>query len=209
MMDYLRGRAVAVTPGDRSHLTLEVNGVGYELQIPSQLARELARAGEGDCRIFTHLQLREDQLVLYGFGSAAERDLFRQLVGVTGVGNQLALAAIDALGARRLAEAIASEDTAAIARVPGIGPKTAERMALELKKQLSDWAPAHSERAEPEAVPNPAIREEVGLTLSALGYSNDEIEQAIAAVAANAEIAASTDADSWIRGAIAWLSERS
>ena len=109
MINYLIGRPVNIvkTLNNRFLLILEVNQVGYEMQIPSRLTRELSLDID-NLQIFTHWQTREDQQILYGFATAAERDLFRQLISVSGVGMQLAIALIDTLGIETLVQAIVS-----------------------------------------------------------------------------------------------------
>ena len=93
MLSYLKGTVAAIqtTSNHRVTLVLEVNQIGYELQIPPRLVQQLPGIGDST-QIFTHLQVKEDQMVLYGFGSAAERDLFRRLISVSGIGAALAIA---------------------------------------------------------------------------------------------------------------------
>ncbi|MFM7438460.1 MAG: Holliday junction branch migration protein RuvA, partial [Snowella sp.] len=138
MINYLKGQVIGTinTPNNRIMLILEVNQIGYELQIPSRLARQLSVKSSEIVQIFTHLQVREDQQTLYGFTSAAERDLFRQLISVSGVGSQMAIALIDTLGLEDLVQAIVSCNVRSLARTPGVGQKTAERLSLELKAKL-------------------------------------------------------------------------
>jgi Holliday junction DNA helicase RuvA len=159
-------------------------------------------------QVFTHLQIREDQQVLYGFASAAERDLFRQLISVSGIGAQLAIALIDTLGLPNLVQAIVTGNIRALSKTPGVGNKTAERIALELKTKLAEWrqqvgvaTPASS------TGPSPAILEDVEMTLLALGYENSEIAQALDAISQDTLLAKNTNAEEWIRSAIAWLSQ--
>jgi Holliday junction DNA helicase RuvA len=119
-------------------VTLEVNQVGYELQVAARQLSVLPALGQ-QVQLFTHLQTREDQMVLFGFGERRERDLFRQLISVSGVGPQIALAMLDTLGDQELLQAIVTSNTRLIAHTPGIGTKTAERIVLELKTKLQDW----------------------------------------------------------------------
>ena len=102
MISYLKGTVADIAKGsNRVILTLEVNQIGYEIQILPRVTGQLPASGEV-AQIFTHQQVKEDQIVLYGFGSAAERDLFRQLTSVSGVGAQLAIALLDTLGLQDL-----------------------------------------------------------------------------------------------------------
>jgi Holliday junction DNA helicase RuvA len=209
MISYLKGRAIdlAKNTSNRLILILEVNSVGYEIQIPSRLARELA-PGEGEIQqIFTHLQIREDQHILYGFSSAAERDLFRQLIAVTGVGTQLAIALIDTLGLEELVQAIISCNIKTLSKTPGVGAKTAERIALELKTKLAQWRKNSGMAVIPSAaLPARAILEDLELTLLALGYTNSEIEQAVTALSQDPQLLKNPQIEDWLKSAIAWLS---
>ena len=158
-------------------------------------------------QVFTHLQVREDQQILYGFATAAERDLFRQLIAVSGIGPQLALALIDTLGLQDLVQAIVSSNTRCLAQTPGVGTKTAERIALELKTKLSEWRDRSGLETLPAAGPITAIQEDVEMTLLALGYTTQEVSKALQAVGQNTALAKNADAEAWIRAAIAWLSQ--
>lgn len=207
MLAYLKG-IVAATQKNNSRvtLTLEVNQVGYDLQIVPRLLEQLPAVGES-VQIFTHLHVREDQIILFGFGSVAERDLFRQLVSVSGIGPQLALALLDKLGLQDLVQAIVTGNTRVLSKTPGVGSKTAERIALELKTKLAEWRQQAGVITAPAAGPAPNIQEDVEMTLLALGYSNTEITQALQAVGQSSALSKSEDAEAWIRQAIAWLSQ--
>ncbi|MGB7417213.1 MAG: Holliday junction branch migration protein RuvA [Thermosynechococcaceae cyanobacterium] len=206
MIGYLNGTVVSLQPGKRTVLTLEVNQVGYDLQVPTRIRQQLPAGGE-PMQIFTHLQVREDQLTLFGFASAAERDLFRQLVAVSGIGPQLALALIDALGLQELVQAIVSSNTRLLSKTPGVGAKTAERIALELKTKLSEWRDQAGLTTAPLAGPVGTVQEDVEMTLLALGYSTQEVMQALQQVGQSKALAKTDDAEAWIRDAIAWLSQ--
>jgi Holliday junction DNA helicase RuvA len=210
MISYLKGTVATIqkSSGNRVTLVLDVNQIGYELQIPRRLSLELQAASEGKVQVFTHLQIREDQQILYGFASAAERDLFRQLISVSGIGAQLAIALIDTLGLPNLVQAIVTGNIRALAKTPGVGNKTAERIALELKTKLAEWRQLAGVATPASATgPAPAILEDVEMTLLALGYENSEISQALEAVSQDTLVAKSTNAEDWIRSAIAWLSQ--
>ena len=157
-------------------------------------------------QIFTHQQVRDDQIVLFGFGSLAERDLFRQLISVSGVGPQIAMALLDGMSLPDVIQAIVSGNTRLLSRTPGIGAKTAERIALELKNKLVEWRQQSGITTTPDASPAGTIQEEVEITLIALGYSNSEIIQALRAVGQKTALSKTDNAEEWIREAIAWLS---
>ncbi|MFB6275095.1 MAG: Holliday junction branch migration protein RuvA [Halothece sp.] len=211
MINYLRGNVVQVmkNTGNRVTLILEVNQVGYEVQIPSRLGRQLDEEISETKQVFTDQQIRDDGVVLYGFESAAERDLFRKLIAVNGVGNQVAIALIDTLGLRDLLEAIVTENTQLLAKTPGVGKKTAERIALELKTKLAQWRTEAGlvVKGDESVAPKPEIREDVEMTLLALGYSKEEIEQALSVVSQDSLLAKNPNPEEWIRSAIAWLSQ--
>lgn len=207
MLAYLKGTIVGTQKNNnRVTLTIEVNAIGYDLQINSRLLQQLPSLGE-TVQIFTHLAVREDQISLFGFGSTAERDLFRQLISVSGIGAQLALALLDTLGLQDLVQAIVVGNTRVLSRTPGVGSKTAERIALELKTKLAEWRQQAGVITAPAAGPAPAIQEDVEMTLLALGYTNTEITQALQAVGQSSTLAKNDNAEAWIRQAIAWLSQ--
>ena len=208
MIGYLKGTVAGIQKlsSSRVILSLDVNQVGYDLQIAPRLVPQLPAVGE-PLQVFTHLQVREDQWILFGFDSIAERDLFRQLVSVSGIGPQLALALLDKLGLQDLVQAIVSGNTRALSRTPGVGAKTAERIALELKTKLAEWRQQSGLSSLPSAGPTAEIQEDVELTLLALGYTSDEIMQALQAVGQNSSLAKNSEPEAWIRQAIAWLSQ--
>ena len=206
MIGYLKGTVASIQKtGNRVILTLEVNQVGYDVQIVPRLVMQLPTVGE-TMQVFTHLQIREEVVTLFGFGAAAERDLFRQLVSVSGIGPQLAVALLDTLGLQDLVQAIVSGNTRALSKTPGVGGKTAERISLELRTKLAEWRQQAGILTTPAAGPAIALQEDVEMTLLALGYSNNEIAQALQAVGTSTTLSKREDAEEWIRAAIAWLS---
>ena len=212
MISYLKGKKVDIikTTQNRLFLILEVNDIGYEMQISSRHARKLEETETSEAiQVFTHLQIQEDKQILYGFATAAERDLFRQLTSVSGIGMQLAIASIDTLGISELVGAIVTSNITTLSKIPGVGKKTAERIALELKTKLAKWHKISDIQIEqPEAVfsPKPEIKEDLEMTLLALGYSNEEIEQVLTALSRDEQLLQNPNAEEWIRSAIAWLS---
>ena len=204
MIGYLKGTAVQIqTPtNNRTILILEVNGIGYELQIPQRTSAEIVLSD--DVQIFTHQQVREDQVSLYGFSSAAERDLFRQLISVSGVGASLAIALLDKLGLADTVQAIVTSNIQRLSTAPGVGKKTAERLALELRSKLGQW---RIESGLSEVLPltslNQTMQAEVEMTLLALGYTNDEIRQALTAISRDSLMVKSQNIEDWLRLAIA------
>jgi holliday junction DNA helicase RuvA len=207
MISYLKGTIVGVQKysATRTILIVDVNGVGYELQILPNWVQTLPAIGK-ELQVFTHLQFRDEQPLVYGFASMAQRDLFRQLISVSGIGAQLAIALLDTLNLPDLIQAIVSGNTRLLATTPGVGKKTAERLALELRTKLAEWRQYTGLEVVPTPGLTPAIQEDVEMTLLALGYTASEVMQALQAIASNAELVENADAETWIKAAIACLS---
>jgi Holliday junction DNA helicase RuvA len=170
----LRGTVVEAS---LDRMVVDVAGVGYEVRTPPSVR---ARPGE-EIAVYTHLVVSDDALTLYGFATVDERDVFLALTGVSRVGPKLALAALGALGAQRLREAVHGEDVTALTAVPGIGRKGAQRLILELRETLV--------AGEGDGSPTPAgdgagdhVHAEVRQALAGLGYAADETQAALAAV---------------------------
>lgn len=132
MIAHLTGRVTAKTAAS---CVVTVGGVGLRLFMSTSALAHLPAEGD-DVTIFTHLHVREDELTLFGFESEAEQEVFERLITVSGIGPKVALSALSALSPAALAEAIAREDDALIATVPGIGKKTAQRLIVELKDRM-------------------------------------------------------------------------
>jgi Holliday junction DNA helicase RuvA len=154
-------------------LLLDVQGVAYEVDVPMSTFYNLPANGER-VTLFTHLVVREDAHLLYGFGSENERRAFRQLLKVNGIGAKIALSLLSGLSVIELAQAITLQETARLTRVPGIGKKTAERLLLELKDKLgADVTQAVGLNRTPPAT------SDIMHALLALGYSEKEAASAI------------------------------
>lgn len=152
-------------------ICLDVQGVGYEIDVPMSTLYDLPDLG-ARVTLHTHLAIREDAHVLYGFLRAEERSAFRALIKVTGIGARTALAVLSGMSVQDLASAITRQEGALLTRVPGIGKKTAERLLLELRGKLgADLGSA------PGTVHNG--REDIINALLALGYSNAETQSAL------------------------------
>lgn len=172
MIALLRGTVVEASV-DR--MVIDVGGVGYEVRTPPSVR---ARPGE-EISVHTHLVVSDDALTLYGFASMDEREMFLALTGVSRVGPKLALAALGALGAERLRDAVNTEDVTALTAVPGIGRKGAQRLILELRETL---VPREGEPAAADAAVGADPRAEVRQALAGLGYAAEEAQAALAAV---------------------------
>ena len=155
-------------------LLVDVGGVGYELEAPMTTFYSLPALGE-PVVLHTHQMVRDDAPCLYGFARAVERDTFRRLLRVSGVGGKVALALLSGLDADGLARCVQAGDAAGLARIPGIGKKTAERLLFELKDRLSGAGGAAVD------VPDEPVAEAVA-ALAALGFSSSEAQRRISAV---------------------------
>lgn len=135
MIGYLRGILLDKQP---PFITLDVNGVGYELEVPMSTLFQLPELGQS-LELHTHLVVREDAQLLYGFYSKRDRLMFRELIRLNGVGPKLALALMSGMSADELISCVHAEDTTRLMKVPGVGKKTAERLLVELKGRFKDW----------------------------------------------------------------------
>ncbi|HHQ41473.1 MAG TPA: Holliday junction branch migration protein RuvA, partial [Chromatiales bacterium] len=133
MIGRLRGVVAEKRP---PFLLLEVGGVGYELEAPMSTFYRLPPVG-GEAVLLTHLVVRDDAQQLFGFATAAERDLFRALIRVSGVGAKMALAILSGISAEAFARCVHEGDSAALVRLPGIGRKTAERLIVEMRDRIA------------------------------------------------------------------------
>ncbi|MEB3310382.1 MAG: Holliday junction branch migration protein RuvA [Snowella sp.] len=208
MINYLKGQVISVGKNfqNRTMLILDVNQVGYEIQIPNSLTQQFTPDETEIVQVFTHLQIREDQHLLFGFISPAQRDLFAQLISVSGIGAQLAIALIDTLGLEGLVQAIVTGNLEQLSKTPGVGKKTAERIALELKTKLSQWRQVSGLSTTDHPAPDASILADVEMTLLALGYTQAEINRAIAALSQDVSLQKNRNVEDWIRQAITWLS---
>lgn len=201
MIGYLKGSITQIQKASNTKtlLVIEVDGVGYEVQVPSNIALTLGR----EAQVFTHQQFREDLVALYGFASVTERDLFRLLIGVSGIGASIGIALIENLGTTELVQAIVLGSAKILAKTPGVGMKTAERLSVELKDKLKQWHDVVDLASlEVDASLDAGLQGEVQATLLALGYSDIEVRQALFAIGQNEQVANSTDLEEWLRWAI-------
>ncbi len=169
MIGALRG---TLRSKDPAALIVDVGGVGYKVSVPLSTYYELPEAGANvDLRIYTHV--RDVAIELYGFGSASEQAIFEALIGVSGIGPKLAVTVLSGMEVDTLVRAIANADVARLTTIPGVGKKTAERVALELKDKVVKIVPTE--------VAGPAgVREDVLSALLNLGYKRPHAEAALA-----------------------------
>jgi Holliday junction DNA helicase RuvA len=177
---------------------LDVNGVGYEVFATATTLAEWAQVDEVVAHVST--QVREDSITLYGFQDGAERAAFLALLTVNGVGPKVALAALDALGTDGLASAVATDDVRALCRIPGVGKKTAQRLALELKGRITATFT-------PQTTPKPRAEpaDPLPLALAQLGYKKSEIDRALDALDAR-KVPRDADTGERLRAALQILS---
>ncbi|HET7764542.1 MAG TPA: Holliday junction branch migration protein RuvA [Burkholderiales bacterium] len=153
-------------------ILIEAAGVGYEIEVPMSTFYNLPASGER-VALLTHLVVREDAHLLYGFGTEAERRAFRQLLKISGVGPRIALAVLSGMSVGELVEAIAAQESGRLVRIPGIGKKTAERLLLELRGKLGDAVSGVAVNRE-----KPAASDVINALLG-LGYSDKEAQLAV------------------------------
>ena len=179
MISRLTGKLVEKQPPS---IVVDVNGVGYELDVPMSTFYLLPANG-AEVRLFTHLVVREDAHLLYGFGTDGERQVFRQLIRITGIGARIALSLLSGMSVDELYAAVSQQDGVRLTRVPGIGKKTAERLLLELKDKLSLVPGAAPVTGTAVPSSNDALN-----ALIALGYSDKEARVALAKLDADLPI---------------------
>ena len=183
MIAYLNGILAEI---EEENIVIEVNGIGYNVRIPAGMAGRLPQIGEV-VKLYTYTSVREDAIGLYGFLSRDDLNMYRQLITVSGIGPKGGLSVLSAMSADELRMAVISQDAKAIAKAPGVGTKTAQRIILELKDKISledtammrevnqvpqDSMPTGKSEAQTEAVE----------ALTALGYSPSEALRAVKAV---------------------------
>jgi holliday junction DNA helicase RuvA len=180
MIGKLTGTLLEKNP---PQILLDCHGVGYEVDVPMSTFYLLPASGE-KVSLLTHFVVREDAQILYGFASAAERDAFRQLIKISGVGPRTALSVLSGLSVNDLAHAVSTQETGRIVKVPGIGKKTAERLLLELKGKLGvDLGLPTGGVARSDA------QADIQQALMALGYNEKDAAAALKALPADVGVA--------------------
>lgn len=174
MIGRIRGQLLGV---EESIVIIDVNGVGYEVEVADPRLLGGAHTGR-TVELFTHLSVREDAHTLFGFTSAAERDLFRTLIKVSGVGPRLAIGMLAGMSAHDFACCVRDNDLARLVKLPGVGKKTAERLVVELKDRLPRWAPQRPVGGSETSAGTREL-EEAKSALLALGYRPPEAERAL------------------------------
>jgi Holliday junction DNA helicase RuvA len=173
MIEYVVGKLASKKP---TEAVVDVNGMGYRIQIPTSTFEQLPDPGK-PVRILCHLHVREDAMLLFGFISEAERTTFNLLLGVSGVGPKLALAALSALRPDEIRDRIVTGDAAMLTRIPGVGRKTAERLIVELRDRFEAIDPVDMNSAGTSS--EPTAREDALAALEALGLSRSAADKSI------------------------------
>ena len=178
MIGRLHGKLIEKTP---PQVLVDVGGVGYEVDVPMSTFCNLPAAGS-EITLLTHFIVREDAQLLYGFATAAERQTFRALIRISGVGPRIALAVLSGMSTQDLADAVEQGNATLLTRVPGIGKKTADRLVLELKGKLAGnaFAPAGGAAS--------AAQADILSALMALGYSEREAQASVRALPAEVTV---------------------
>lgn len=190
MIGFLRGKLVQKQP---PMLLIDVNGVGYEVEAPMSTFYQLEAALE-EVTILTHMHVREDAQLLFGFSSESERTLFRTLIKVNGVGAKMALGILSAMSVHEFCSNVDNGDITALTKIPGVGKKTAERLQIEMRDRLKpvidsgilDYQPANTVAAG-SATP---VQQQIGNSIQqsacdaliALGYKSSQAEKMVSAV---------------------------
>lgn len=178
MIGRLHGKLIEKTP---PQVLVDVGGVGYEVDVPMSTFCNLPAEGS-EITLLTHFIVREDAQLLYGFATAAERQTFRALIRISGVGPRIALAVLSGMSTQDLADAVEQGNATLLTRVPGIGKKTADRLVLELKGKLAGnaFAPAGGAAS--------AAQADILNALMALGYSEREAQASVRALPAEVTV---------------------
>jgi len=176
MISHLRGKLVQKTP---TEIVIDVNGVGYLVNIPLSTFEKIDRL-DGEVNILTYMHVREDAMVLFGFATEAEREIFRMLISISGIGPKIAQGILSGISTNELREAVLINNIDALTSISGVGRKTAERIILELKNKLGKL-----EVVESTVTPSSRqlkARSEAVIALMSLGFNRTSAEQALRTV---------------------------
>ena len=173
-------RAGTIAEIEANTLILDVNGVGYKVVVPVTVLSEIGDAG-AQATLQIHMHVREDEISLFGFATTEQKKAFEMLIGVAGIGPKVALSILSTMDVATLAQSVASEDTRALTRVPGLGAKTAQRLVLELKDRMAVMAwerKAEQMSTKKSRLPDEEYMQDVIDGLVGLGYSRGEARRA-------------------------------
>jgi Holliday junction DNA helicase RuvA len=181
MIGFLRGKLISKAP---PQLLLDVQGVGYEVEAPMSTFYDLPAIGE-EVKLHTHLVVREDAHILFGFASETERLLFRVLIKVNGVGPKLALTILSGQSVEEFYRCVDVNDVKSLVRLPGVGQKTAERLIIEMRGRLPELSDLGStqQRSNVATVFTASPKQEAVTALCALGYKPQDAQRMVQAIA--------------------------
>jgi Holliday junction DNA helicase RuvA len=200
MIDYVRG---TLTEKEPAAVAVEASGVGYEVYVPLSTYERLPAQG-AEVKLYTHYHVREDAHKLFGFLTKAERELFRQLIGVSSIGPKIAIGILSKISADELARSIALGDPARLTKIPGIGAKIAQRLIMELRGKVTS---GRSEPSAAQAAPDggPPVSDtgaEAFEALLSLGYNDRQVARAVERVRQTLAADDEVPVEEWIRKAL-------
>ena len=203
MYSYIKGELAEV---NTDHIVVETGGIGYMVYVPAQSLEYLPSIGD-DIKIYTYLYIREDAMILYGFLTKDDLEVFKLLITVSGIGPKGGLSILSTLSSDDLRFAILSGDSKAISKAPGIGSKTAQRVIIDLKDKMSleeafEKKLENTENALKMPEGNSAVKNDAVLALYALGYSSTESLKAVSKV----EITEGMDVEDVLKQALKYMS---
>ncbi|MBX2867099.1 MAG: Holliday junction branch migration protein RuvA [Acidiferrobacterales bacterium] len=202
MIGFLRGVLLQKQP---PHIVLDVHGVGYELEAPMATFYDLPEE-QSETSLYTHLVVREDAQLLFGFSDRSQRELFRSLLKVNGVGPRVGLAILSTLSASQFVQCVKQQDAMTLTSVPGIGKKTAERMLIDMRDRIEGIDVEDIRSSDSSGKPLESYQDPVGDAIGALvalGYRQADANRAVKAVEEQ-----SAERDDLIRNALQMLSKR-
>lgn len=183
MIGFLTGRLHAKQP---PLIQLDVQGVGYELEAPMSTFYALGETGE-TVTLMTYLHVREDAMLLFGFATSVEKNLFRSLIKVNGIGARMAIGILSSMSADEFVRCVESDDAQSLTRIPGVGKKTAERLLIEMRDRLKDWSLVNgaSETASVSEVEASSNKDQAQAALESLGYKPVQAQKMLKPIAAD------------------------
>jgi len=203
MIDYIRG---ILSDKEVTHVTIDAHGVGYGVGIPLSTFEMLPDHG-AEVKLYIHYQVREDAHKLFGFFTKTEKEMFRQLIGITKIGPKVALSVLSGISINDLIQSINAADPSRLEKIPGVGPKTAQRLVLELKGKLgkgigSDVSSPRSvmSKSEPVKGGTVLVRDEAFDAMLSLGYNDKQVLKALSRVEQTVDNSAPVE--EWIRKAL-------
>ena len=201
MIDHIRG---ILTDKELTHVTVEASGVGYAVTIPVSTYEKLPEPGR-EAKVLIHYNVsgHDNSVTLYGFSSATEREIFRHLITVNSIGPSVAMGILSGISVDNLVTYVNTGNTAALKKISGVGPKTAERMVLELRDKFKAYATSAEQlQSSPSKKTGkaPKHKDEAFAAMMSLGYNDKQVAKAIARV--EQEIADDAPVEEWIRMAL-------